>query len=102
MSLALSAITVYFVDLENVWLFASQLLWFGTPIFYAIEGQNRLMTVNLFNPMYYFITIARDLIIYNKMSELWMIGGMLGFTFLSLVIGLIVFNKLKHKFAEMI
>jgi len=101
-SLALSALTVYFLDLENVWLFASYLLWFATPIFYAIGGQERLLIFNLFNPMYYFITVARDVIIYAKMPELWMVGGVLGYTFLSLMIGLIIFNILKHKFAEMI
>lgn len=101
-SLILSALVVYFIDLENIWLFASQLIWLGTPIFYAIEGQTRLYAINLFNPMYYFITIARDLIIYNRMPELWLILGAFNFTLLSVSLGLIIFNKLKNKFAEMI
>lgn len=101
-SLILTALTVYFIDLGNIWLFASRLIWLGTPIFYAVEGQTRLFYVNLFNPMYYFITIARDLIIYTKVPELWMILGAAGFSLLFLIIGLLIFNKLKTKFAEMI
>lgn len=101
-SLILAILTIYFIDLENIWLFASRLVWLGTPIFYAIEGQSRLFYVNLFNPMYYFITIARDLIIYTKMPELWVIFGAVGFSLLFLIIGLLIFNKLKIKSAEMI
>ncbi len=101
-SLILAALTVYFIDLENIWLFASRLIWLGTPIFYAIEGQTRLFYVNLFNPMYYFITIARELIIYTKIPELWVMLGAIGYSLLFFIIGLLIFNKLKVKFAEMV
>jgi ABC-type polysaccharide/polyol phosphate export permease len=100
--LILSSLTVYFADLENIWFFVSRLIWLGTPIFYAIEGQTRLFYVNLVNPLYYFITIAREIIIYSKVPELWMIFGGLGYSLLFLLIGLLIFNKLKIKFAEMI
>lgn len=98
--LILSSIAVYFVDLENIWAFVVRLIWLGTPIFYAIEGQTKLFYINLFNPMYYFITIARDLIIYTKIPELWMITITIFFSFVFLLIGLLIFNKLKIKFAE--
>lgn len=101
-SLILSALTVYFVDLDNIWTFTSFLIWLGTPIFYAIENQEWLFRLNLFNPMYYFISIARDLIIYAKTPEVWMISGAVLYSLLFLVVGLFIFNKLKAKFAEMI
>jgi lipopolysaccharide transport system permease protein len=101
-SLILSAIAIYFIDLENIWSFVSRLIWLGTPIFYAIGGQNRLFYVSLFNPMYYFITMARDAVIYTKMPQLWMITGAIAYSLLSLIIGLGIFKKLKVKFAEMI
>jgi len=100
--LILSCLTVYFADLENIWNFAVRLIWFGTPIFYSIEGQSKLFYLNLLNPMHYFITIARKLIIYLKMPELWMIFGAIDYSLLFLLIGLLVFNKLKIKFAETI
>lgn len=101
-SLILSAIAVYFVDLENIWAFVVRLIWLGTPIFYAIGGQTKLFYISLFNPMYYFITIARDFIVYMKMPELWMIAGAIFYSVLSLIIGILIFNRLKIKFAEMI
>lgn len=101
-SLILSLFTIYFRDLENIWVFVSRLLWFATPIFYATGGQTKLFIFNLFNPIFYFITIARDLIIYVKIPPLWMIGGMIGYTLLALVVGLLVFNILGKRIAELI
>jgi len=95
-SLILSSLTVYFFDLENIWNFAVRLLWLGTPIFYAIGGQTKLLYINLFNPLYYFITIAREVVIYGKIPELWLILGCLTFSFVSLLIGLLIFDKLKN------
>jgi len=100
-SLFLSSLTVYFVDMQNIWNFVSRLIWFATPIFYAIEGQTRLYYLNLLNPMYYFITITREIVIYSKIPEIWMILGMMIYTLLALIIGIIVFDKLKYRFAEL-
>lgn len=101
-SLILSSVSIYLADLKNSWLFVSRLLWFATPIFYTIGEQKELLLINLFNPMYYFITVARDIIIYAKMPALWLIGGMIGYTLLSLLAGSIIFNRLKKKFTELI
>ncbi|MEK6893715.1 MAG: ABC transporter permease [Nanoarchaeota archaeon] len=101
-ALLLSSVVVYFVDLDNIWAFFVRLLWLATPIFYSIEGQTKLFVLNLFNPLYYFISIARQTIIYSRMPELWLIGGALFYALLFLFAGNYVFNKLKIKFAEMI
>jgi lipopolysaccharide transport system permease protein len=101
-SLILASLTVYFTDLENIWVFVSRLLWLATPIFYAIGGQDRLLALNMLNPLYYFITVSRDVIVYGKMPEIWLIGGMLAFSLASLLIGFLIFRKLKRKFAELI
>jgi ABC-type polysaccharide/polyol phosphate export permease len=101
-SLLLSSLTVYFVDLNNIWDFLSMVLWFCTPIFYAIENQTRLFYLNLLNPLYYFLTAARDLTIYHKIPPTWMIFGMFGMSIFMFTIGLLVFKRLSKKFAELI
>ncbi len=101
-SLTLSSLTVYFIDLDNIWNFFVRLLWFATPIFYAIGGQSKLFIANLFNPIYYFITISREMVIYSNMPELWIVLGAVFYSLLSLLIGIFIFNKLKNKFAEML
>lgn len=101
-SLGLFSIAFYFADLENIWVFVARLLWFATPIFYAIGGQQRLLIINLLNPIYYFITIARGIILYRQKPEMWVLMGMLFFTLLSITTGQLLFTKMKGKFAEMI
>jgi len=100
--LIISSLTVYFVDLKEIWAFLLNLIWLGTPIFYAIEGQTRLFYLNLFNPLYYFITISRELLIYVRIPELWMVMVAIFYSLLFLFIGLLIFNRFQNKFAEMI
>ena len=101
-SFIFSALTVYFADFGNIWNFVSRLLWFVTPIFYAIEGQTELFYANLLNPLFYFISISRDIIIYSKIPQLWMVFAVIFYSFFFLFAGIFIFNKLKYKFAEKI
>jgi ABC-type polysaccharide/polyol phosphate export permease len=101
-SLILSSLSVFFVDIENIWTFILRLIWLATPIFYAIEGQTRLFYLNLLNPMYYFVTIFRDSIIFSNFSENFIILGMIFFSILFFLAGIIIFYNLKDKIAEKI
>lgn len=101
-SLILSSLTVFFIDLDNIWNFVVRLVWLGTPIFYAIAGQTRLFYINMINPLYYFITVSRDILIYHTMPETWVIIGMIIISIVSLSLGLLIFNKLNKKITELI
>ena len=101
-SLLIAALTVYFVDLDNIWNFAVRIIWFGTPIFYAIGNQTGLLALNKTNPMYYFITAARDMVVYGRMPSAEIVIGTICFSLGFLAIGTLVFGRLKHKFAELI
>lgn len=102
LSFILSSAAVYFADLGNVWNFVSRIVWLATPIFYAIGGQTKLFYLNLLNPIFYFISIARNLIIHNSIPSSWLIFGAIGYSFAFFFIGIFLFSKLKSKFAEMI
>jgi len=98
----LSAVSIYFVDLENIWIFVSRLLWFLTPIFYSSTSQPILEIINYLNPIYYFIAIARTVVIYQSTPDIWLIVGMFIYIFLFFTIGLFIFDKLKNRIAEVI
>ncbi len=68
----------------------------------SFEMAVMLFFINLLNPMYYFIETARDVTIYGKTPESFILLGVLAFALLSLFFGLFLFNKLKVKFAEMV
>ena len=101
-SFALCALTVYVSDLENVWNFVLRLLWLATPIFYTSEGIPGISILNRFNPMYYFITVGRETVIYGHSPEPLLILGIMGFSAISFFGGLGLFGLFKGKFAEMI
>ncbi len=101
-SIILSSLYVYFVDIENIWAFLSRILWFATPIFYSTEPGTRLYTVGLLNPLFYFLTVARDVVVYGQTPETWLIAGGVGYTLITLLIGTILFKKLDKRLPELI
>lgn len=101
-SLILSSIAVYFVDLDNIWAFATKLLWLATPIFYSIDSGEALYMLNLVNPLYYFITVSRYMVVYHELPPLWMALVTILFTAISITAGMWTFKISSKKFAEMV
>lgn len=104
-SFFVATLNVYISDFGNLWKICTTLLWFATPIFYAPEMVLRAglpLNFNYFNPLYYFITLARETVVYGKAPELHLLAGVLAFSLLSLAVGLLVFKKFKDGFVEMI
>jgi len=102
LSLGIAVITIYFADLENIWAFLVRILFFATPIFYQTNPLSVINYVNLINPLFFFVTFARDIILLGKLPEMFIILGTFGYTFLSLILGLFILNKLKRKVPEKI
>ncbi|MFH1427968.1 MAG: ABC transporter permease [Patescibacteria group bacterium] len=102
LSFILTTLGTYINDLDNVWRVATQILFFTTPLFYVMTKNSPIYNFNIFNPIFYFINISRDIIIYNSIPEIWMIGTAMGFSFVFFTLGIIIFRRYKYKFAEMI
>ncbi len=100
-SFLVATIGAYFNDFNNIWSVLTRLLWFATPVFYSAKI-NLPFNFNIFNPMYYFITIARELIVYSTIPDSQLIVISVIFAFSSFIIGRLIFNKTKKKFAEII
>lgn len=101
-SFLFSTIGTYVSDFSNIWAFASQLLFFITPTFYTIKPSDPNYFLNLFNPLFYFLDVSRQIVVYRTMPEPWMILIAIGMSFSFLVVGIFVFEKFKNKFAELI
>lgn len=100
-SFILATLGVYINDINNVWSVFINLLWFSTPIFYVISVGGATF-INKLNPMFYFVNIAREIVIGNADFSA---GQFIGTAFLStafFLAGLIVFEKCKNNFAELI
>jgi len=101
-SFILSIIGVYIKDLSNVWSVFTRLLWLITPIFYTIENNSLLQKINIFNPLYYFINITREVIMSSKLPNIYWILSTIFCSVFVFLIGLIFFEKSKKKLAERI
>lgn len=97
----LSAIDLYFRDIENIMIFMLNMLFYATPILYtpSIFPEKLRWIINL-NPMAHLINAYRDIFYYKVMPNL---GG-LGIVFLVSVVifffGYKIFEKLQKGFAE--
>lgn len=102
-SLMLSSIYVYLKDIENIWNIVLGVGFFATPIIYpkTIIPLEYHFIFDL-NPMTYFIEIYRKLLIYTTFPDIVEILAIIFFTLFFLIFGYITYNKLKHRFAELV
>lgn len=100
-TMIVSAVTVYLRDLEHVLVILTMAWQFLTPVMYSIDMvPEELRSIFNINPMTPIIVAYRDILYYKRLPE---IGNLLhGFLFstILLVIGWLVFGRLKKHFAE--
>lgn len=103
LTMLVSAVTVYFRDMQfllNVIMMAWQFL---TPVMYTVEMvPERLRVIFYLNPMTPIIVAYRDVFYYKQAPELqtFIMGTVMGVVML--VIGWVTFGKLKRRFAEVL
>lgn len=97
--LILSALFVFFRDIQYLWTIFTQLLMYMSAIFYSIDRYSETVQ-NLFlcNPVYLFITYFRKVVIDATIPPLWFHGIMILDTILVLGIGALIYKKYNHKF----
>ncbi len=100
-SLIVSSITVYFRDLQHFIGVFLQLLFYATPIVYAMETiPENFRWILKINPMTYIIDGFRNIFYYQKMPDLKMLGIIFIIGIAICIIGYMIFNKLQRRFAE--
>ncbi len=107
--LLLTAINVYFRDIEYIVTVGLLALFYGTPIIYPlswVESSYWMTEYPFFtylyklNPLVPLVILYRDVLYNNQMPSLNMFAYAVGSALTLLVIGYMVFNRLEPKFAE--
>lgn len=100
-ALIVSAVTVYFRDLEHILGIVTMAMMYMTPIMYdkSIVPENLLPVFNL-NPMTHIIDCYRDILYYKTIPELSSLMSSVILGILFLVAGHFIFLKLQRHFAE--
>lgn len=103
LSMALSAMNVYFRDVQFIWRVVLQVGFFATPVIYPItifpEG---VRWVVMLNPMAQIITMMRDSVLYSTPPGAVSLSYVAIASVAILLIGYLIFERLEPGFAEMI
>ena len=101
MSLLLSAATVYFRDIIHFYGVLLTLWMYLTPILYSddlLKGYKLIEVIVHLNPMYYFVTYFRDVVMYGKIPGLYDNLICIGASLFVFAIGALVFKKSEKNF----
>jgi len=102
LGLWLSAINVKYRDVKYVIPFFVQLLIFVTPVIYPISLAGKFKWLLALNPMTGFIEAHRAMILGHQAINYGMIGLSIGLTIIIFITGLMYFNQVERKFADII
>jgi len=99
--LLLSALYVYFRDLNQIWEVLVNVLFFCTPIFYPISiVPAHLMPYYILNPITQYLIIYRQVMVAGEVPSLVSVIGVIGVGIAAYFIGNFAFSKLQRRFAE--
>jgi len=101
--LLFSAITVFVRDVHHFIEAIARLLFWTTPIFYlASEVTGALEKIIWYNPFTYFIESYHDILFFGTVPGTFQLFVCATLAVAAFVIGMMVFNKLKGRFAEVL
>lgn len=99
MGLILSALFVFFRDIQYLWSVFTQLLMYMSAIFYTIDNYTHtVQCLFLLNPIYLFIRYFRKIVIEATIPSIWFHLLMLADVIVVLGIGCWMYKKYNHKF----
>ena len=100
-TLLMSALTVYFRDLEYILSIIAMLWMYLTPILYEIDTiPEQYQYLVYFNPMTGIILCYKDILYYKQLPDLYDIALAFGMGIAFLIIGFAAFNKMQKRFVE--
>jgi ABC-2 type transport system permease protein len=102
LALLFSALTVFFRDMEHILSIVTMAWIYLTPVLFPIDMISDETVRKLFylNPMTPVIVAYRDILYHAKVPDFSTLILAAGFSVLCMVIGCLVFSKLKKHFAE--
>lgn len=99
LSLLVSIVGIFARDFTYVWRSICVVLWFVMPIAYIAHADEWWIQLN---PVYYYISIARSLMIYHQMPGALMLVAATLLSMLVLCLGGLVFERYRPTLAEKI
>jgi lipopolysaccharide transport system permease protein len=103
LSLLLSSLNTFYNDVGFLANFIFMGFFYLTPVFYSVDMvPERFRTVYMLNPMAAVITAYRDVLIYSRLPDMGYFGLAAALSLFIFVLGLMVFKRAEHTFAEVL
>ena len=98
--LILSALYVFFRDMQYLWSVFTMLLMYMSAIFYQVTEEvfGVFRHVFLLNPVYVYITYFRTVVLEGRVPSLEMHALVIGYALIAFGIGALIYKKCNHKF----
>jgi len=97
--LVVATYSVFFRDIAHLYQILLLIWTYMTPIFYPITIlPGTYIKIILYNPLFCYITFARDLILESKVSDIKLVLLCFLYSLVSMIIGICVFKKNEKKF----
>jgi lipopolysaccharide transport system permease protein len=99
----LASLGVYIRDMEHMVNLLLRALLFMTPIFYPVTRiPEKFRFLFLFNPLAVIVQEMRNVLLYNKWPDWWLLGIATVFSLIVFQFGYIWFMKTKRGFADVL
>ncbi|WP_200799685.1 ABC transporter permease [Olsenella urininfantis] len=99
LALLLSALSVFFRDVMHLWSVVITAWTYLTPLFYPVSVLPEwLRGLEMFNPMYVYVTYIREVVLYQQVPSLKMHIACVACALVSLLVGYLSFHRHEHKF----
>ncbi len=97
--LILSALFIFFRDIQYLYSLLTQVIMYGSAIFYSIDFlPPHIQTVFYCNPIFVVITYFRSIVINNIIPDLWLHGLLALYAAILFGLGCWVYKKYNYKF----
>jgi lipopolysaccharide transport system permease protein len=103
LNLILSAFTVYYRDLTQVWEVVVNILFFASPIVYPLSIiPANILPIYMLNSITVLMEMYRSVMLYNAFPNVIDFGYVLIFSSIVFIVGHWIFGRLQRRFAEVI
>lgn len=99
MGLILSALYIFFRDIQYLYSLFTRVIMYGSAIFYSIDIlPQHLQALFYCNPIFVCITYFRSIVLHNTVPDLWLHLLLTGYAIVLFGIGCWVYKKYNYKF----
>ena len=97
--LVLSALYIFFRDIQYLWSVFTMLLMYLSAVFYTLDGFTpEVQRLFLLNPLFVYIKYFRIVVIDGSVPSIEFSLLALGYAALAFIIGALIYKKYNHKF----